>query len=222
MAYLRKIYLVLFLMLVFGVLAACAPSSLLEDGSASSEADNKQLAGIYATVGDTGLPAPLAGSKEAAVQAVEADAIRIAYQSLERSGFKRVEDWELGARVVSRTLSFVPMTHSELIDQANARINGEAYAEPAPLNSGEVLSRQRRASTEYSEQLLRDLPGLSSEQLVNLRVKLTVALAILKTQREHNTGPQKIADSILELIETTNQSLRGSIIAEMRRRGIIE
>lgn len=204
--------------LLVTLLAACVPFEAGgEDGG-----NITQTAAVYATVGDTGLATSNAGSNEAAVQAAEAEALQSVYKGLAESGFVTAEDWEAGAATVSETLRFVPMTHAEMVDRSNVEIEDGEYTEPPPLTVEAALAEQEAAAEDFSTRLLEDLPGFTDEQLTSLRIKLTVALAVLETQRNHNTAPDALDEQFLDLAKSTNQSLRSAAIDEMRRRGLIE
>jgi hypothetical protein len=216
-AIMRSSPLILFLIINVN---ACIPiANGLED---KDEPVRRESPTNYASIQDTGLSTPIQESKEAIIQASEASALKSTYESMEQTGFESAEDWQKGSIKAASTMSFSPLSPEDIAAKVEAEINGEVYIDPEPISKEQVILEQTRLTKEFTDQIDKDLPSLSDVQLVNLRIKLTVALAVLETQSRHNDEFEGINPELIELFRKTNLSLRELAIEEMHKRGLLE
>ncbi len=154
-----------------------------------------------------------------ALTASEQQIIRITLAQIEAAGVVGQAGWEALGTESRRLLeeSRLPVGSEDQVLEAALR--GEPIAWQR-LDSETILAEERNLTTDFKVRLGESLVGMTKDELIATRHRLSVGLAVMETVALNQPPPDASAAAIHELQKTALIELREMTNAELLRRGV--
>jgi hypothetical protein len=129
--------------------------------------------------------------------------------------------WHTSSRAAKTVLFVEPFSDSALENEIDSRFDGGSFPEGGPPASLEtVLARESKNADDFFNRVLNDFPKISDEQLIQLRLKLTLSLVMIRLQRDYPDQTNGVPDEILIMVKEKTVVFRNKINDELIRRGV--
>jgi hypothetical protein len=174
-----------------------------------------------ADIGLTG-PDPSDNTAQAALPVIsegERKAIYNALMEMEQMGMMNEEFLQKSSKAAYDTMKFQPLSDSELDTKIDNEMNGITTPPKAVRSNAEILARESAEGDRFFARFTNDLPNLTNQQLIDTRKNLTVTLAMIRLQMDHN-GPDGLPEEFYLMAKTKTINLRQKITEELIRRGV--
>ncbi|NCS94318.1 MAG: hypothetical protein GW761_11005 [Leptospira sp.] len=119
-----------------------------------------------------------------------------------------------------KTIQFAEMTDFELNDKIFREMKGETIPDKVAGTNAELLAKESNSADEFFNSIADSFPELSNEELIDIRIQLTVALVLIRLQIDFGDDEIGIPEEFLTMVRTKNVALRQKITNELIARGV--
>ncbi len=119
-----------------------------------------------------------------------------------------------------KTIQFVELSDNELNDKIFREFRGETVPDKVAGSNAELLAKESKSADAFFNGIYDSFPELSNEELINIRIQLTVALALIRLQIDFGDDEKGIPEEFLIMVRTKNVALRQKITQELISRGV--
>ncbi|MCB1194378.1 MAG: hypothetical protein KDK90_28355, partial [Leptospiraceae bacterium] len=163
------------------------------------------------------------GQKEPSIPLMsdrERTAIKSYVMEMEDMDMMTEGHWKETSREAMRALSEIQYTDDEINNHLNDFLaNQVPIPEPPRKTKEEVLRRETAAADRYYNGIKEEFPDLSNEQLIQIRIHLTLALVLIRFQQDYN-DPDGLTPEILDMAKNKAVKFRQEINTELVKRGV--
>ncbi len=121
-----------------------------------------------------------------------------------------------------KTIQFAPSTDEELNEKIFREMQGETVPEKVAGSKAELLDKESNAADRFFGAVASSLPELTNQELIDMRIQLTVALILIRLQIDFGDDVNGIPEEFLVMVRTKNVALRQKITQELIKRGVKE
>lgn len=119
-----------------------------------------------------------------------------------------------------KTIQFAPYNDHEIDDKIYREALGETVPEKVAGTKEQLLTKESEAADEFFNKIKTDFPTLTTEELINLRIKLTLSLIMIRFQMDYGDKEKGIPEEFLKMTQTKTVAMRASISEELILRGV--
>ena len=130
------------------------------------------------------------------------------------------EYWKKTSRNSMKVLSENQYSDEEIKNHLdNLLVDDVPIPDPFRDSLEEVLRRESAAADRYYDGIKEEFPNLSNEHLIQIRIHLTLALVLLRFQKDYN-DPNGLTPEILDMAKDKAVKFRQVINTELVKRGV--
>lgn len=121
-----------------------------------------------------------------------------------------------------KTIQFSPYSDEEMNGKIVREMRGETIPDKVAGTKEELLVKESNAADAFFGAVVTSFPELTTQELIDIRTQLTVALVLIRLQIDYGDDVQGIPEEFLVMVRTKNVALRQKITQELMARGVKE
>jgi len=150
----------------------------------------------------------------------EKDAVDEMFSQIDEQGIlKTREEWVKSTQTALTMMKFLPMDASQRDDYVLRSLRGESPPRPE-LDVAAVVAREKENGETFAGALIADLPDLSTEDLIQTRIRLTAGLAMNQMVAQNNDEALGIPLDVFKNNILILAKCRDAVNAELEKRGV--
>ncbi len=185
--------------------------------------DESKLAILLAAAPRYAVPGAIAGIPNtpfASVSQREETTITEMFEQVEEQiGWKTTDDWARSTQTALEIMQSKPMSNAEMDAYVEATLRGENPERPQ-FDVMEMIEREKINGEEFASALIGDLDGMSTEDLIQTRIRLTLGLALNQTVAQNNAQENGMPLELLKNNVLILSKARDAVNAELQKRGV--
>ena len=149
----------------------------------------------------------------------ERQAIYTTLKEMDLAGMMTKEFISKSSREAYESMKFQSLTDNELEARIDGELNGISYSPKPPISDAQILARESAEGDRFYKMFIDDFPNLTNEELVDMRLKLTISLVMIRLQMDYN-GSDGLPKDFYEMAKVKTVTTRNKITQELIRRGV--
>ncbi|MCP5496992.1 MAG: hypothetical protein H7A23_20755 [Leptospiraceae bacterium] len=145
--------------------------------------------------------------------------IKSVMQEMDDIGIMTEEAFAESSRTGMKAMSEKLPNDVELDEIIDNTLEDKPVPERPKVSKEEVLRRESAAADRYYNSLREKFPELSKEELIQLRINITLGLVIVRMQKDYNP-PDGIPNEVLDMAKDKAVKFRQVINTELVKRGV--